>query len=424
MTGAPGLATREQLIHALHEAAELEQNLMCTYLYAAFSLKDAGEELNAEEEAAVKRWRRAILDIAIDEMGHLAAVWNITAAVGGSPRVGRGNFPIDPGYLPAGVVVKLAPFSLDVLQHFIHLERPATADEPDGGGFEHAAFQRGRAASFLTPMSFDYDTVGEFYRTIEGSLAVMAGRLGEGGLFCGDPALQLSPGEVGLKGAHVVRCSETAVAALAVIVTEGEGAPEGSPNCHFARFRQILEEYRALLAKNPNFAPAHPAAVNPVLRRPPGISGRIWIEDEETASIVDLANATYQTVLRLLGYSYNVPSPDAEKRLAVGLGIGLMKAVTFLAESAARRPSGPSTPDCNGGMSFTALRDAAPLPHGTSTRRLFVERLQELSKRAGELDQVDPRLSHAAGLLQGLAQRAEGFLAFNSAPVARSLVTA
>ena len=59
----------------------------------------------------MKRWRRAILDVAIEEMGHLVAVWNITSAVGGSPRFGRVNFPIDPGYLPAGIVVKLAPFN-------------------------------------------------------------------------------------------------------------------------------------------------------------------------------------------------------------------------------------------------------------------------------------------------------------------------
>jgi hypothetical protein len=35
---APAIS-REALIHALYEAAELEHNLMCTYLYAAFSLK-------------------------------------------------------------------------------------------------------------------------------------------------------------------------------------------------------------------------------------------------------------------------------------------------------------------------------------------------------------------------------------------------
>ena len=57
-------------------------------------------------------------------MGHLTAVWNITAALGGSPRFGRLNFPLDPGSLPANVVVRLAPFSEAVLQHFIYLERP------------------------------------------------------------------------------------------------------------------------------------------------------------------------------------------------------------------------------------------------------------------------------------------------------------
>src|SRR5215813_455917 len=127
--------TREQLVHSLYEAAEIEHNLMCTYLYAAFSLKDGEREgLSAEETAAVTRWKRTILDVAIDEMGHLAAVWNITAAIGGAPRFGRTNFPLDPGYLPAGIVVKLAPFTPETLQHFVFLERPRESTEPDGEG--------------------------------------------------------------------------------------------------------------------------------------------------------------------------------------------------------------------------------------------------------------------------------------------------
>ena len=50
-------------------------------------------------------------------MGHLTAVWNITAALGAAPRFGRTNFPLEAGILPAGVVVKLAPFSVASLQH-------------------------------------------------------------------------------------------------------------------------------------------------------------------------------------------------------------------------------------------------------------------------------------------------------------------
>src|SRR5215475_6967145 len=102
---------REILINRLYEASELEHNLMCTYLYAAFSLKDGeAEGLGAAEAAAVRRWRSVLLQVAIEEMGHLVAVWNITAALGGSPRIGRTNFPLDPGYLPASITVRLAPF--------------------------------------------------------------------------------------------------------------------------------------------------------------------------------------------------------------------------------------------------------------------------------------------------------------------------
>src|SRR6188508_2264417 len=107
--------SRESLIHQLYEAAELEHNLMCTYLYAAFSLKSGtAEGLSEQEASATARWRAAILRVAVEEMGHLTAVWNITSALGGSPRFGRLNFPLDPGSLPAGVVVKLAPFNESV----------------------------------------------------------------------------------------------------------------------------------------------------------------------------------------------------------------------------------------------------------------------------------------------------------------------
>ena len=44
IAAASPLVQREVLVHALYEAAELEHNLMCTYLYAAFSLRDGESE--------------------------------------------------------------------------------------------------------------------------------------------------------------------------------------------------------------------------------------------------------------------------------------------------------------------------------------------------------------------------------------------
>lgn len=407
-------STREQLIHALYEAAEIEHNLMCTYLYACFSLKSGVEEgLSPAEAEAVVRWRQAIMGVAIDEMGHLTAVWNITAALGGAPRFGRGNFPLDIGYLPAGIVVKLAPFDEAVLQHFIHLERPDGSDEPEGKGFEPPRnFTRGSPLK-LTPMAIDYETVGVFYKELARSLHDLSDRVGEAAAFSGDPALQLGPAEIDLGGARPVLCLKTAVQALDAIIEQGEGATTELADSHYCTFRRIRDEYRALLAVNPDFRPAHPAAVNPVLRRPPNPEGRVWIEDAEAQATVDLANASYQLMLRLLGYAYAVARPDPEKALAVDLAIGLMRASALLGERAARLPAGPANPGCHAGMSFTALRDAAPFQQGDGARRFFIERFEEFRIGADALAASgDPRAEGAARIIAQLAQRAHiGFTA-------------
>ena len=422
MNDAAPQPSREQLLHTLYEAAELEHNLMCTYLYAAFSLKSGTADGLSEKEAdAVARWRHAILHVAIDEMGHLAAVWNITAALGGSPAFGRDNFPLNPGRLPAGVVVKLAPFSEEVLQHFIFLERPNGSTAPDGAGFEpDVIFKRGVKAPRVTPMPLDYETVGEFYAELDANLRSFVERLGESAAFCGDPLLQLSPSETGIGGAKPVICLKTASAAFKAIVEQGEGAPESSTDSHFQRFIEVREELAQLKAANPDFKPAFPAARNPLLRRPVRPEGRIWIENEEAAATVDVANASYALMLRLLAYSYVVPRPQPDKALAVDLALGLMRAVTPLAERAARLPAGLSHPDCNAGMSFSALRDAAPLPPGPAARRFFIERFAEISAGATALtDSGDVRAKTAARLIADLSKRAaRGFALQAASPVA------
>jgi len=416
---------RELAFHALYEAAELEHNLMCTYLYAAFSLKEGeADGLRPEEAAAVARWRKALLGVAVEEMGHLAAVWNITSALGASPRFGRTNFPLDPGYLPASVVVKLAPFSAATLQHFIFLERPNGSEERDGEGFvSERNYVRGADGPRLIPMGINYDTVGDFYAALSTGLRALVERYGEAATFDGDPALQLSPNELMLAGCKPVICIKTALAAFDAIVIQGEGAPQDSVDSHFQKYVGIREEFRRLKAKNPDFTPAFPAATNPVLRRPPRPEGRVWLENPDAVAAVDLANASYALMLRLLGYSYSVPGPSAEKSLVVDLAIGLMRAVVPLAERAARLPAGPSNPDCQAGMSFTTLRDAAPLPHGRAARRFFVERFSILAEAGAALRAcADPRAIAAADMLASLSKRASR--SFDLSTATRSAPTA
>jgi CDGSH-type Zn-finger protein/uncharacterized Fe-S cluster protein YjdI len=59
-------------------------------------------------------------------------------------------------------------------------------------------------------------------------------------------------------------------------------------------------------------------------------------------------------------------------------------------------------------MSFTALRDSAPLPPGVSAGRFFLERLRELSNAATALaGDGDARTAQAAKVIGDLARRAE-----------------
>src|SRR5579863_3571369 len=417
---------REFLINALYEASELEHNLMCTYLYAAFSLKSGeADGLSAAEAAAVKRWREVLIGVAIEEMGHLAAVWNITSALGGSPLIGRTNFPLDPGYLPASVVVKLAPFNSETLQHFVFLERPHESTESEGAGFSYERqYVRGSNRPHLTPMGTDYDTVGVFYTCLGEALQAFVAHYGEATAFDGDPALQLSGAEVNLNGAQPVRCLKTALAAFAAIVTQGEGAPRDSQGSHYQKFLGIRAELRALTAANPAFVPAFPAATNPVLRRPPRPEGRVWIEDPDAFATVDIANASYGLMLRLLAYAYVLRGPSTEKSLVVDLAIGLMRALAPLAERAARLPAGPSNPHCNAGVSFIALRDSSPLPPGSAARRVFVERFAQLAETAALLAaDGDARARTAATQLAALSARAQRGFDLASPAAAAATVT-
>src|SRR3712207_3064282 len=97
---------REQLIYLLTEAAEIEHGLMCSYLYANWSLKERTDEgLTEAQLCAINRWRCSMQSVAMEEMLHLAVVNNLLMSLGSPPHFMRPNFPIAPGYHPSSIVV-------------------------------------------------------------------------------------------------------------------------------------------------------------------------------------------------------------------------------------------------------------------------------------------------------------------------------
>lgn len=356
----------------------MEHNLLCSYLYAAFSLRGEGEGLSPDEARAVKAWRQAIVSVAIQEMGHLATVNNLAVAVGGEPHFDRPNFPVPPGYHPAGFELRLTPFNEATLEHFIFLERPEDAPVVNPAEFEDPAQPpREAARALLTPSARDYETIGALYEEIGREVRLLAGLRGAR-TFC-DAERQLSAEDSGLAGVVVIRDLDSALAALKHIVEQGEGGRPGAHDSHFARFCAIRDEWARLRERNPAFAPAHPVACDPVMRRPAAHADRVWITARPAADLVDLGNALYGAVLLILTQAYQ-PGEPAKRKATMGAAIELMQGLSHVGTALARLRAAPDDPGVNAGLTF-----AVPRTQGARRAALLDERLSELVRVYADL---------------------------------------
>ena len=374
---------RAELIGRLAEAAEIEHCLMCTYLYAAMSLKEsASEDLAPHELAAVQRWRREIVAIATDEMLHLALVNNLAIALGARPHYRRFNFPIAPGLFPADVAVELAPFDEATLDHFVYLERPADVAERDGARFAELgakpSYQRHAVAGRLMASADDYATVGELYISIEASCEQLAAREGEAALFIGPRASQLSAADFRLPGLMTIATLAEAREAIEFIVHQGEGSPAEKAGSHYARFCAIRQEWRALSAARPGFVPARPAARNPVMRDPVA-DARVHITAEPAASLLDVGNVCYELMLRLLTVLSDVTpgsaAQTARRRALCDQTLALMHTMADIGGLLSALPANAAQPGVNAGLTFTASRMVLSFLSAETATLLLAERL-------------------------------------------------
>ena len=111
---------------------------------------------------------QVLINVAVEEMGHLTAVWNITAALGGAPRFGRTQLSAR-SRLPAGRHCREArafqrgdAAALRVSGAAARLRRSATVRGSPTSAPTFAAATCRR----LTPMGLNYDTVGDFYTAL------------------------------------------------------------------------------------------------------------------------------------------------------------------------------------------------------------------------------------------------------------------
>jgi CDGSH-type Zn-finger protein/uncharacterized Fe-S cluster protein YjdI len=371
---------REELLYLLTEAAQFEHVVMCTYLYAQWSLKkDESKDITAEEKQAIDRWRASMRRVAMEEMLHLSLVNNLMAAFGATPHFSRPDFPVKQGYFPSALDFHLAPFNEETLQHFVFIEKPEGIDIKDGAGFTHEShYERVVCTDLLTPTSRDYASQGHLYHGIAQAIRRLADELGEENLFIGHGEAQLSSAEFPLPGLFEISGVDTALKAIEEIVSQGEGAPAHREDSHYAHFDAILKEFQLLKQARPEFEPAYPAAVNPVLTELADDEHTTRVSNSLARRVVDLGNSVYGLMLQTLAQvGAPVPLPSGLRQGLSDVSCQLMRYATVIGEAAVRMPICDDTPGINAGLSF-----ALPKSFGQYVQ---ANAAQILSERASEL---------------------------------------
>jgi truncated hemoglobin YjbI/CDGSH-type Zn-finger protein len=404
---------REPLIYMLCAAAELEHALMCEYLFAAFTLKRSTDEgLTEDQLETVERWRAQILQVAKQEMLHLAINSNLISALGASPHLSRPNLPQPARHYPGGVMLVLLPFGEQALQHFLFLERPELMDTDDAEGLEAFDFAVPvMGEEEIAPHLQEFRTVGHLYRSIEAGFRHLSEKWGDDKLFRG-PAESQAHGELfGWPQLEPITSCDGAVRAIEAIVEQGEGPRGDWRNAHFGRFVRIHDEYVEMMAANPGLQVARP--VLPALVRPPETGDDVdLVTDPRTRRVVELGNVAYEVLLQLLyRLLCHVDETDEQIHTLSKVSVGLMfDVIEPLGEIATTLPVGPEHPGRTAGPSFELFyQPDYLLPHLRAAWLLMAEHLEEAADLADRDAPTEPRLHpvgeamrrHAVALRQG-----------------------
>jgi hypothetical protein len=247
------------------------------------------------------------------------------------------------------------PFGEPALHHFLYLERPEALEDQHAEGFVPGAPPRTPVeADEIMPRGQEYSTVGRLYRGIADGLRNLVELHGEEGVFIGLPTAQATPERFHWPQVIAVTDLESALAAVAQIIEQGEGARGDWHDAHYGRFLGMWEEFHELKRKDPAFEPARP--VVPAFHHQPFdiAAPQILISDPLTGRIAEVAALAYEVVLHML-LRYFTHTDEDEKQLTtlVNSAIDLMVSVLRpLGVAMTSLPVGPQHPGVTAGFPF------------------------------------------------------------------------
>lgn len=349
------LSTREDLISTLHLAAELEHNLMCQYLFAAYSMKrSTGEGLDEVQLEKARGWGALMTLVARQEMEHMGLVLNLLTAIGGTPYFQRPNFPQrEERYGKLGIKSELTRFDKATVKRFQDFEAPHPAVGPEfctARGLSRedvraqllapqvftqraatapASAAKGDAPPGAPPSEIEFTSVQDLYESLAAGFINVADKIGEKNLFVGDVNAEIWGGpntpygegsmddlsQYGLDLIQVVDL-KTAVDAIVEIIEQGEGIkapPDYVEHTHYCIFTNILSE---MPDEKRGFDAARPVVRNPLTKMHPDITAPDEVNiitRPETREIANLFNLTYELMLLMMLFLYGSSKTLAER---------------------------------------------------------------------------------------------------------------
>lgn len=302
--------TPRELQAHLQSAIEVELSTIPPYLYAMYSIEDT----------ASKPYK-LIRSVVVEEMLHLALAANVLTAVGVCPQFYDEDvvpsYPMPLPHREPDLVLNLERCTTDVAGRvFATIERPKTIPE--------------------TPENDEYESVGQFYRTIERAIDELSDRYP---LFetCQVESQMTKPSYYGpveydveeSGGLHPVEDVDTAKRAIDTVIHQGEGLHDEQyvdrdrkEMTHYYKFKQIADGNVALgetrpVLKNPTTADL-PTALRPVS---------------------ELFNACYSHVFRILEDIYSPVDSETKDHLVGDLYALMTDVLRPLARFLTRHPA-------------------------------------------------------------------------------------
>lgn len=380
--------TREELIDALTEAAELEHTLLIQYLFAAFSVKrNLDEGITPIQQSRIIAWERTILEVAREEMGHLGLVCNLLSSIGAAPRFGRPNFPKSATkYYPLIADFTLTRFSIDTMYRFVCFELPVDVEPPQLKSFLEKSML---SAKFRVPDPLVYNRVGDLYAQISKAFEVIDSNK----LFIGPKTAQDDDEWSIDLNLQLVKDKASAQKAIRDIVLDGEGTTSDRKDSHYLKFLSIWEELQAL-----DFEPARNVVDNPFTRKhrdsDEGEPVNI-IQNSDTKKVSELFSSLYNTMLLMLlqYYSYNGESKEQRLFLKQTLGQMMSGLIRPLAEILTQMPMTDKADDGFAGPSFEIYSDLRLSPFIDNRWTILTERFSDAFEEAAALKKVHPRFN-------------------------------